>query len=297
MGSFTVQKVQSRLTVQKGAPASLRVTTRTINTVTTKATGTRGPAGERGLPGEPGPRGEIGPQGEIGETGPRGITGATGSRGSTGATGPQGPAGASADPTVVNNLSTRVDALTTNIRDIINLAPETLNAFSEVASALNNDPQFAQTMTTALGNRVRFDAAQALDSTQRNIVRSNIDAASVSDVSGKLPKESYVRSLQVIVSGKPAANALLGGGITPQSGTIDVAVSMFSVDVAPTAETVFLFRINGTQRGTVTFSAGQTVGVLALTGTTLVVGDRIAFYAGSADATLAGLIGSLVVRL
>ncbi len=198
---------------------------------------------------------------------------------------------------MVNNLSTRVDALTTNIRDIINLAPETLNAFSEVASALNNDPQFAQTMTTALGNRVRFDAAQALDSTQRNIVRSNIDAASVSDVTGKLPKESYVRSLQVIVSGKPAANALLGGGITPQSGIIDVAVSMFSVDVAPTAETVFLLRINGTQRGTVTFPAGQTVGVLALTGTTLVVGDRIAFYAGSADATLAGLIGSLVVRL
>ena len=294
MGSFTVQKVQSRLTVQKGAPASLRVTTRTINTVTTKATGTRGPAGERGSPGEPGPRGENGPQGEIGETGPRG---ATGSRGATGATGPQGPVGASADPTVVNNLSTRVDALTTNIRDIINLAPETLNAFSEVASALNNDPQFAQTMTTALGNRVRFDAAQALDSTQRNIVRSNIDAASVSDVSGKLPKESYVRSLQVIVSGKPAANALLGGGITPQSGTIDVAVSMFSVDVAPTAETVFLFRINGTQRGTVTFSAGQTVGVLALFGTTLVAGDRIAFYTGAADVTLAGLIGSLVVRL
>ncbi len=294
MSGFTVQKVQSRLTVQKGAPASLRVTTRTINTVTTNATGTRGPAGERGLPGEPGPRGENGPQGEIGETGPRG---ATGSRGATGATGPQGPVGASADPTVVNNLSTRVDALTTNIRDIINLAPETLNAFSEVASALNNDPQFAQTMTTALGNRVRFDAAQALDSTQRNIVRSNIDAASVSDVTGKLPKESYVRSLQVIVSGKPAANALLGGGITPQSGTIDATASRFSVDVAPTAETVFLLRINGTQRGTVTFPAGQTVGVLALTGTTLVVGDRIAFYAGSADATLAGLIGSLVVRL
>ena len=269
MGSFAVQKVQSRLTVQKGAPASLRVTTMTINTVTTKAAGTRGPRGEKGEPGE-----SI-----QGEPGPRGAT------------------GAAADPTVVNNLSTRVDALTTNIRDIINLAPETLNAFSEVASALNNDPQFAQTMTTALGNRVRFDAAQALDSTQRNIVRANIDAASVSDVTGKLPKESYVRSLQVIVSGKPAANAMLGGGITPQSGTIDATASRFSVDVAPTAETVILLRINGTQRGTVTFAVGQTIGVLSLTGTTLVVGDRIAFYAGAADATLAGLIGSLVVRL
>jgi hypothetical protein len=236
----------------------------------------------------------MGPPGVRGEAGARG---ATGSRGATGATGPQGPAGASADPTVVNNLSTRVDALTTNIRDIINLAPETLNAFSEVASALNNDPQFAQTMTTALGNRVRFDAAQALDSTQRNIVRSNIDAASVSDVTGKLSKESYVRSLQVVVSGKPAANALLGGGITPQSGTIDTAASVFAVDIAPTLDAIFSLRINGTQRGTVTFPAGQTVGTLALTGAALVVGDRIAFYAGAADATLAGVIGSLVVRL
>jgi hypothetical protein len=269
MGSFTVQKVQSRLTVQKGAPASLRVTTRTINTVTTKAAGTRGPRGEKGEPGE-----SI-----QGEPGPRGAT------------------GAAADPTVVNNLSTRVDALTTNIRDIINLAPETLNAFSEVASALNNDPQFAQTMTTALGNRVRFDAAQALDSTQRNIVRSNIDAASVSDVTGKLPKESYVRSLQVIVSGKPAANALLGGGITPQGGTIDTAASTFRADTAPTADTIVTIKVNDAQRGTVTFPAGQLAGVLAFSGTTLVAGDRIAFYTGAADATLAGLIGSLVVRL
>lgn len=178
-----------------------------------------------------------------------------------------------------------------------NLAPETLNAFSEVASALNNDPQFAQTMTTALGNRVRFDAAQALTSTQRNVVRSNIDAASVADLTGKLPKESYVRSLQIVVSGKPSANTLIGGGITPQSGIMDVTASMFGVDVAPTADAIFSLKINGTQRGTVTFPAGQTAGVLALTGTTLVVGDRIAFYAGAADATLAGLIGSLVVRL
>lgn len=269
MSSITIQKLQHRLSVQKGAPTMLRVTTRTVNTMTAKATGVRGPKGERGesiqgLPGPPGPRGEKGD---------------------------------SADPATLNALASRVDALTASVTDMRNLAPETLNAFSEVASALNNDPQFAQTMTTALGNRVRFDAAQALTSTQRNVVRSNIDAASVADLTGKLPKESYVRSLQIVVSGKPSANALIGGGITPQSGTVDVTASMFGVDVAPTADAIFSLKINGTQRGTVTFPAGQTAGVLALTGTTLVVGDRIAFYAGAADATLAGLIGSLVVRL
>ncbi len=230
----------------------------------------------------------MGPTGPIG---PTGATGATGPVGGTGAT------GAAADPTVVNNLTTRVDALTANIKDIINLAPETLNAFSEVASALNNDPQFAQTMTTALSNRVRYDAAQALTSTQRNVVRSNIDAASYSDAASKLPKESYVRSLQIVVSGKPVANALLGGGITPQSGTIDTTASVFAVDTAPTSDAIFSLKINGTQRGTVTVPAGQTTGVLALSGTALVVGDRIAFYAGAADTTLAGVIGSLVVRL
>ncbi len=239
----------------------------------------------------------MGPPGVQGQTGLRGATGATGSRGATGLTGPQGPAGTSADPTVVNNLSTRVDALTANITDIINLAPETLNAFSEVASALNNDPQFAQTMTTALGNRVRFDAAQALTATQRNVARSNLDAASVSDVTGKLAKESYVRSLQVVIVGKPPANSLLGGGITPQDGTVDVTASSFRADTAPSAETVFNLKINDAQRGTVTWPAGQTIGVLALAATMLVGGDRIAFYSGASDATLAGVIGSLVVRL
>lgn len=80
MGSFTVQKVQSTLTVQKGTPASLHVTTKTINTVTTKATGTRGPRGEKGDPGlsirgERGERGEpgVGIRGEKGEKGDSSI--------------------------------------------------------------------------------------------------------------------------------------------------------------------------------------------------------------------------------
>lgn len=250
-----------------------------------------------GIPGPPGLDGRDGIDGQPGATGARG---ATGSRGATGLQGPPGPAGQdgqAADPTLLAAVTTRVDALTDSITAIQNLAPEQLNAFAEVASALNNDPQFAMTMTTALGNRLRFDASQALTATERNVARSNIDAASMADLTGKLPKESYVRSLQVVVSGKPAANSLLGGGITPQSGTIDATASMFGVDAAPTADAVFSLRINGTQRGTVTFPAGQTVGVLALSGTALVIGDRIAFYSGAADATLSGVIGSLVIRL
>lgn len=68
------------------------------------------------------------------------------------------------------------------------------------------------TMTTALGRRVRVDAAQALTVTERTVARSNIDAASLSDVSAKLSKDSYVRSLEIVVSGKPPAGALIGSG-------------------------------------------------------------------------------------
>lgn len=93
MGSFIVQKVQSTLTVQRGAPAILRVTTKTINTVTVKPTGTRGPRGERGERGESirGERGEPGVgvkgekgdpglsiKGDRGEVGPQGIQGISG---------------------------------------------------------------------------------------------------------------------------------------------------------------------------------------------------------------------------
>ena len=46
-----------------------------------------------------------------------------------------------------------VDALTA-------ASPATLDTLAEIATALGEDPNFAATMTTALANRVRFDAAQ-----------------------------------------------------------------------------------------------------------------------------------------
>lgn len=88
--------------------------------------------------------------------------------------------------TAINELKAQIveggDGLTmgdveARIQQIIGTAPITLDTFQEIASALDNDPNFASTIMTALGNRVRFDAAQSLTAEQRTQVLSNIGAA------------------------------------------------------------------------------------------------------------------------
>lgn len=65
---------------------------------------------------------------------------------------------------------------------VIDSAPGTLDTLNELAAALGDDANFATTVTTALGNRVRFDAAQTLTAPQATQARANIGAASAADV-------------------------------------------------------------------------------------------------------------------
>ena len=51
--------------------------------------------------------------------------------------------------------------------DVINGAGAALNTLKELADALNNDPNFAATIATDLANRVRYDAFQSLNTTQK----------------------------------------------------------------------------------------------------------------------------------
>lgn len=55
-------------------------------------------------------------------------------------------------------------------------APGTLDTLNELAAALGDDPSFATTIATALGNRVRGDAAQAWSAGQKAQARANIAA-------------------------------------------------------------------------------------------------------------------------
>jgi hypothetical protein len=62
--------------------------------------------------------------------------------------------------------------------DLTNGASAALDTLSELAAALGNDPSFATTIANEIANRVRFDAAQTLSGAQQTQARSNIDAAS-----------------------------------------------------------------------------------------------------------------------
>jgi hypothetical protein len=52
-------------------------------------------------------------------------------------------------------------------------APETLDTLNELAAALGDDPNFAATTATALGNRLRFDAPQSLTNGQKSQALGN----------------------------------------------------------------------------------------------------------------------------
>ncbi len=70
---------------------------------------------------------------------------------------------------ISGEITAALNALTTG-------APTALNTLDELAAALGDDANFAASMTTALGNRVRVDAAQGLTVPQQAQARANIGA-------------------------------------------------------------------------------------------------------------------------
>lgn len=61
--------------------------------------------------------------------------------------------------------------------------PAALDTLDELAAALGDDANYASTVTTALGNRVRTDTnAQGLDATGKSNARTNIDVYSTTDL-------------------------------------------------------------------------------------------------------------------
>lgn len=68
-----------------------------------------------------------------------------------------------------------IEAAKTAVKnDLVNGAAAALDTLSEFAAAINNDPSFAATIATEIGNRVRYDAAQTLDATQKAQACANI---------------------------------------------------------------------------------------------------------------------------
>ena len=70
--------------------------------------------------------------------------------------------------------------VTTQIANIVNSAPETLNTLNELAQALGSDPNFSTSVSTALGNRLRIDVNnQGLTTEQKTNATTNLGLATV----------------------------------------------------------------------------------------------------------------------
>ena len=65
--------------------------------------------------------------------------------------------------------------VSTAVANLVDSAPGTLDTLNELAAALGDDPNFATTTSTALGNRLRVDtASQGLNATQQSNGRTNL---------------------------------------------------------------------------------------------------------------------------
>lgn len=72
------------------------------------------------------------------------------------------------------------------ISALVDSSPATLDTLNELAAALGNDPNFATTISTAIGNRIRYDDVQTLTAPQKlqaceNIGVGNYDRDFVAD--------------------------------------------------------------------------------------------------------------------
>jgi hypothetical protein len=84
----------------------------------------------------------------------------------------------------------RITAATAALKtDILGGAGPTVDTLKEIADILASSGSDVAALTTALGNRVRFDAAQTLDATQKSQANANI--GSVSLVQFGDPTHSY----------------------------------------------------------------------------------------------------------
>ena len=77
----------------------------------------------------------------------------------------------------------RILSLVANsISNLVGSSPTALDTLRELAAALGDNPNFATTIATSLGNRVRVDAVQTFTALEQDQARSNINAASTASV-------------------------------------------------------------------------------------------------------------------
>lgn len=89
---------------------------------------------------------------------------------------------ATTSTTKTYSISKIIDLVNTTLANITNGAPAALDTLDELAAAIGDDSNFAATVTTALSNRLRFDAAQTLTSAQKAQGAANLGVPTLEQI-------------------------------------------------------------------------------------------------------------------
>lgn len=87
-----------------------------------------------------------------------------------------------ASTSAVYSSQKTTDLINASVSALVNGSPAALDTLQELATALGSDPNFAATVTTSLGNRLRVDAAQTLTAPQQAQGQSNLSVYGKADI-------------------------------------------------------------------------------------------------------------------
>ena len=83
----------------------------------------------------------------------------------------------------VDKITSAITAARNALKDeLVGGAGAALDTLAELAAALGDNPNFATTIATELGNRVRYDAAQVLTTAQKTQACTNIGAVELAAI-------------------------------------------------------------------------------------------------------------------
>ena len=166
------------------------------------------------------------------------------------------------DTKVPSNAAVK-DAIDTAITNLISGSPTALDTLNELAAALGDDAAFSTTITTALGNRLRFDSSQTLSSAEKTQILTNLGITStiqeINFLDGVTSTLAYKSHTVTVGSKTGGGNAFyVDGGETPVLIILPGAKYRFDVSDSTNTGHAFQFSENVDGAGTGSYTANAT---------------------------------------
>lgn len=166
------------------------------------------------------------------------------------------------DTKVPSNAAVK-DAIDTAISNLVSGAPTALDTLNELAAALGDDAAFSTTVTTALGNRLKFDSSQTLSSAEKTQVLTNLGINStiqeINFLDGVTSTLAYKSHTVTVGSKTGGGNAFyVDGGELPVLIILPETKYRFDLTDATNANHDFQFSENIDGAGTGSYTANVT---------------------------------------